>query len=75
MHKTRINLANQFELLEIPGVDRMHADAILAHRAHHGPILDADTLGKVVGPASATSLLDHVDFTPGEQTAPEAPGA
>ena len=76
MDKTRINLANPQELLEIPGLDRAKADAILRHRAEHGPIRDAVELAKIVGSTSLTGdLLMHVDFDPAESTAPEAPGA
>ena len=76
MDKTRINLANPQELLEIPGLDSTTADAILRHRAEHGPIRDAAELAKIVGSPSMTSdLLRHVDFEPAETTSPEAPGA
>ena len=76
MDKTRINLANPQELLEIPGLDRATADAILRHRAEHGPIRDAGELARIVGSTSMTSdLLQHVDFAPAESTTPEAPGA
>lgn len=76
MDRTRINLANPQELLEIPGLDRMTADAILRHRAEHGPIRDAAELAKILGSTNLTSdLLRHVDFEPADSTAPEAPGA
>ncbi len=76
MEKTPINLANPQELLEIPGIDRTKADAIVRHRAEHGPIRDALELGGIVGAATVTdALLSHVDFAPALSTAPEAPGA
>jgi DNA uptake protein ComE-like DNA-binding protein len=76
MGKVRINLANPQELLEVPGIDRATAAAILRHRAEHGPIRDALELGRIVGPTSVTdALLSHVDFEPAASTAPEAPGA
>ncbi len=76
MDKTRINLANSQELLEIPGIDRSKRDVILLHRSQSGPIKDAAELAELLGRESVTKdLLAHVDFTPSESTAPEAPGA
>jgi len=76
MDRTPINLANPQELLEIPGIDRAKAEAIVRHRAEHGPIRDAVELGGIVGTATVTdALLAHVDFVPALTTAPEAPGA
>jgi DNA uptake protein ComE-like DNA-binding protein len=76
MGKVRINLANPQELLEVPGIDRATAAAILRHRAEHGPICDALELGRIVGSTSVTdALLSHIDFEPAASTAPEAPGA
>ena len=76
MDRMLINLANPQELLEIPGLDRRKAEAILRHRAEHGPIRDAAELGRILGSASVTpELLAHIDFEPALSTAPEAPGA
>jgi DNA uptake protein ComE-like DNA-binding protein len=76
MDKTRINLANPQELLEVPGMNRAAGDAIVRHRAEHGPITDAKELARILGPAMVTpTLLAHVDFEPSETTSPEAPGA
>lgn len=76
MDKTRINLANPRELLEIPGIDPARGEAILRHRAQNGPIKDALELAQIVGPEALTpALLEHVDFSPAAPTAPEAPGA
>jgi helix-hairpin-helix protein len=76
MNRTRINLANPDELLEIPGIDRAQADAILRHRAQHGPIENVTQLEKVLGGATLTPAgLERVDFEPADGTAPEAPGA
>lgn len=76
MVKTRINLANAQELLEIPGVDTPRGDAIMRHRARSGPIKDAAELAEILGSESVTpALLEHVDFAPADTTAPEAPGA
>jgi DNA uptake protein ComE-like DNA-binding protein len=73
---TRINLANPQELLEIPGLHQAESDAIVRHRAVHGPIKDATELARVLGTNSVTpALLAHVDFQPAEATAAEAPGA
>ena len=76
MDKTRINLANPQELLEIPGVQHDERDAIVHHRTLHGPICDAAELARVLAPSAVTpALLAHVDFEPAAPTAAEAPGA
>ena len=76
MTKTRINLANPQELLEIPGIDNAKGDAIVRHRARSGPIKDGAQRAEILGSESVTSsLLEHVDFAPSDSTAPEAPGA
>ena len=76
MDKTRINLANPQELLELPGIDQAAGDAIVRHRGQHGPIRDAIELTQILGPEIVTpALLAHVDFQPAGETAAEAPGA
>lgn len=76
MDKTRINLANPQELLEIPGLHQAESDTIVRHRAEHGPIGDAAELSKLLGRETVTpALLEHVDFQPAAATAAEAPGA
>ena len=76
MDKTRINLANPQELLEIPGIDHSRRDVIMRHRSRSGPIKDAAELAEILGRESVTTdLLAHVDFAPSDNTAPEAPGA
>lgn len=73
---TRINLANPQELLEIPGMDQAAGEAIVRHRAQHGPISGATELAQILGPQMVTpALLAHVDFQPSDVTAAEAPGA
>lgn len=76
MDKTRINLANPQELAALPGLPLGGRDAIVRHRAEHGPIRDAEELARVLAPLTITpALLAHVDFEPAEPTAAEAPGA
>jgi DNA uptake protein ComE-like DNA-binding protein len=76
MGKTRINLANLQELLELPGLHQVAGDSIVRHRAQHGPIMDAIELTQILGPEIVTpALLAHIDFQPAEATAAEAPGA
>jgi hypothetical protein len=76
MDKTRINIANPQELLEIPGIDPAGRDAIVRHRAAHGPIRSADELATVLGCAQPNGAwAKEVDFDPADDTAPEAPGA
>ena len=76
MDKTRINVANPQELLEIPGMTADGRDLILRHRAEHGPIRSATELASVLGRAEADSAwAAEVDFDPADDTAPEAPGA
>jgi len=74
--RLRINLANQFELLELPGIGPHQAECILKARAEHGPIRDARQLATVLGgQAVPEALLERVDFSPADATAAEAPGA
>ena len=76
MDKTRINLANPQELLELPGIHQAAGDAIVRHRVQHGPISNAAELTQILGPEMVTpALLEHVDFPPAAPTAAEAPGA
>jgi DNA uptake protein ComE-like DNA-binding protein len=76
MEKTRINLANSQELLEILGLHQAETDTIVRHRAAHGPIGNAAELRDILGRETVTSaLLEHVDFQPADATAAEAPGA
>lgn len=76
MEKTRINLANPQELLEIPGLRQAESDTIVRHRVAHGPIGDAAELSRILGRETVTpALLEHVDFQPAGATAAEAPGA
>jgi len=76
MDMTRINLANPQELCELPGLTGTQRDAIVRHRAEHGPIRDASELAAIMGEkAVSADLLAHVDFEPAAGTAPEAPGA
>jgi competence ComEA-like helix-hairpin-helix protein len=74
--KVRINLANQRELLELPGLRPQQAEAIVRYRAEHGPIKDARELSAIVGaPSASDPLWERADFSPADATAPEAPGA
>jgi hypothetical protein len=76
MNKTRINVANPEELLEIPGITADARDLILHHRAEHGPIRNASELASVLGrPEVDGAWAAEVDFDPADDTAPEAPGA
>ena len=74
--KVRVNLANPFELLELPGVSQQDADTILRYRAEHGPIRDEYQLAALLGGRPAPEILsERADFSPADATAPEAPGA
>jgi competence ComEA-like helix-hairpin-helix protein len=74
-NKIRINTANPQELLEIPGIDKSQADAIVRFRSEHGPIKDASQLSAILGNRSVDSMSSNVDFSPATATAAEAPGA
>ena len=74
-NKVRINTANPQELLEIPGIDRTQADAIVRFRSEHGPIKDVSQLSSILGNRPVESLSAHLDFSPSTATAAEAPGA
>ena len=74
--KVRVNLANPFELQELPGVGAREAEAIVKFRAEHGPIRDERELASILGSTSAVpALAELADFSPADSTAPEAPGA
>lgn len=74
--KVRINLANQFELQELPGIGPEDAEAIVKVRAEHGPIRDKYQLATILGGRPLPEpLMERVDFTPADATAAEAPGA
>jgi competence ComEA-like helix-hairpin-helix protein len=76
MTRVRINLASAQELQALPGLTPQQADAIVKHRAKHGPITDARQLSDVLGHAPVVASIASVaDFTPADSTAPEAPGA
>jgi DNA uptake protein ComE-like DNA-binding protein len=74
--RVRVNLANEQELLEVPGFGPAQAAAIIRYRSLHGPITGADQLATVL---SGFPLDDAqracADFSPADSTAPEAPGA
>lgn len=72
----RINLANEQELLELPGLGAAGAAAIVRFRSQHGPIKDAAHLSSILrGHPHIEALMKRVDFAPADSTAPEAPGA
>jgi helix-hairpin-helix protein len=74
--KVRINLANGQELLELPGLSTAHVAAIVTFRSEHGPIKDADHLATILSGYPITDTLrERADFSPADDTAPEAPGA
>ena len=75
-HKVRINLANEQELLELPGLGAAGAAAIVQFRSQHGPIKDAAHLASILrGHPHVDGFNERVDFSPASATAPEAPGA
>ena len=74
--RVRVNTANHVELLELPGIGRAQAEAIIRFRAEHGPITSESELSRVLGwRALDRTLAEQVDFAPAELTAPEAPVA
>src|SRR5207245_11625382 len=74
MDKTRINLANPQELLELPGLHEAAGDAIVRHRGQHGPIGDAIALTQILGPEIVTpAWLAHLDCQPADGAAAAAP--
>jgi len=73
--KVRVNLANPFELQELPGVGAREAEAIVRFRVEHGPIRDERQLASILGFVSSAALAELADFAPADSTAPEAPGA
>ena len=74
--KIRINLANEQELRELPGIGAPEAATIVRFRSEHGPITDAAALARVLGNrALPEGLGARADFAPADSTAPEAPGA
>ena len=75
-NKVRVNLANEQELLELPGLGPAQAAAIVKFRSAHGPIKDAAQLATILrGYPLSEALRERADFSPSDSTAPEAPGA
>jgi len=75
-NKIRINLANEQELMELPGIGGAQAAAIVRHRSQHGPIEGPEALASVLGAGALDDgVRSRVDFSPAISTAPEAPGA
>jgi len=75
-NKVRVNLANEQELLELPGLGPAQAAAIVTFRSAHGPIKDAAQLATILrGHPLSEALRERADFSPSDSTAPEAPGA
>jgi hypothetical protein len=74
--KVRVNLADEQELLELPGLGPTQAAVIIRFRSEHGPVRDADQLATILSgfPLNET-LRGRADFAPSDSTAPEAPGA
>jgi len=71
--KVRINLASERELLELPGLGAAGAAAIVRFRSKHGPIEDAAHLSSILrGHPHVEALMERVDFTPADSTAPGA---
>jgi predicted DNA-binding helix-hairpin-helix protein len=74
--KVRVNLANAQELLELPGLGPAQVAAIVRFRSEHGPIKDTDQLATILSGFPRTEALRECgDFSPSDDTAPEAPGA
>lgn len=74
--RVRVNLANAQELLEPPGLGTAQVAAIVRFRSEHGPIKDADQLAAILSGYPLTDTLrERADFSPSDDTAPEAPGA
>ena len=75
-NRIRINLANEPELRELPGIGTPEAATIVRFRSEHGPIADVAALARVLGNRPlADGLGARADFAPADSTAPEAPGA
>lgn len=75
-NKVRVNLANPRELHELLGITEADVDTIIRFRRDHGPIADEQQLGAILGGRPMPpAILDRLDFSPSEPTAPEAPGA
>ena len=74
--KVRVNLANEQELLEVPGFGPAQAAAIVRFRSEHGPIMGPDQLARILSEFPLNDAQrECADFSPSDSTAPEAPGA
>src|SRR3989442_1064635 len=69
MDKTRINLANPMELLELPGMNQARSGAIVRHRPEHGPLRAARKPRQLLRRESTPAVM----FTPGYQMDPPVP--
>jgi hypothetical protein len=74
--KVRGNLANAQELRELSGLGPAQVGAMVRFRSDHGPIKDIGQLATILsGFALNEALREHADFSPADDTVPEAPGA
>ena len=72
----QVNLANPIELQEFPGIGPEQAAAIVKFRQEHGPIQDVNQLARILGGWNvAEEMTELLDFSPSDDSAPEAPGA
>lgn len=63
--KVRVNLADEQELLELPGLGAAGAAAIVRFRSQHGPIKDAAHLRSILrGHPHVQAFNGRIDFTP-----------
>ncbi len=61
--KVRVNLANEQELLELPGLGAAGAAAIVRFRSEHGPITDARQLSAILrGHPNVDAVKESADF-------------
>lgn len=74
MGKTRINLANPYELAAVPEFDSPTVHTILRHRAEHGPISGPEELATILGVDLSETLVQCLDFSPAEEAATESAG-
>jgi competence protein ComEA len=61
-HRLDLNRASVAELMALPGVGRVRAEAIVLHRVRHGPfhaVADLAAIGGI-GPKTAAAIGEHV---------------
>jgi hypothetical protein len=75
-YRVRVNSANPYELLALPGVGPEQAERIVKFRDEHGPIGNESELSRVLGwRGLGESMWGRVDFSAADRDDRDAPAS